>query len=88
MTDLPSPTVELPDFLDHVNAGAPIEGGSDHHRFMHDAAQDALRVVAELNTGYRTPDEVRALFAELTGKHVDESVNLFPRPSTASSARI
>jgi acetyltransferase-like isoleucine patch superfamily enzyme len=78
MTDLPPATVELHDFLDHVNRGAPIEGGSEHHRFMHDAAQDALRVVAELNSAYRTPDEVRALLAELTGKHVHESVNLFP----------
>ena len=78
MADLRSLAVELHDFLDHVNRGAPIEGGSDHHRFMQDAAQDALRVVAELNTGYRTPEDVRALLAELTGKDVDESVTVFP----------
>ena len=45
---------------------------------MHDAAQEAFRITAELNTGYRTPDEVRALLAELTGKPVDESVAVFP----------
>ena len=45
---------------------------------MHGAAQEALRIVAELNTGYRTPDEVRALLSELTGRHVDESVTVFP----------
>ena len=45
---------------------------------MHGAAQDALRVLAELNTGYRTPDEVRVLLAELTGKEIDDSVALFP----------
>ena len=77
MTDLPR-TTELQDFLDHVNRGALIEGGSEHHQFMHGAAQEALRVIAELNTGYRTPEEVRALLAELTGKEVDESVALFP----------
>ena len=70
--------MELQQFLDHVNSGAPIEGGSQDHRFMHEAAQDALRITAELNTGYRTPEEVRALLAELIGKEVDESVALFP----------
>jgi acetyltransferase-like isoleucine patch superfamily enzyme len=49
---------------------------------MHDAAQDALRVVAELNGGYRTPDEVRALLSRLTGRPVDDSVALFPPFST------
>lgn len=74
--------MELADFLDHVRQRRPIEGGSPAHRFMHDAAQDALRVVAELNTGYRTPEEVRALLSRLTGREVDESVALFPPFST------
>ena len=47
--------VNLSDFLDHVNRGAVIEGGSDQHRYMHAAGQDALRILAELNSGYRTP---------------------------------
>lgn len=70
--------MELQEFLDHVNAGRLIEGGSAAHEFMHGAAQEALRVVAELNGGYRTPDEVRALLSQLTGKAVPESVTVFP----------
>jgi acetyltransferase-like isoleucine patch superfamily enzyme len=70
--------MDLQEFLDHVSRGALIEAGSAQHQFMHDAAQDALRIVAGLNTGYRAPDEVRALLAELTGKDVDESVAVFP----------
>lgn len=77
MTDL-SPTTELADFLAHVNRGALIEGGSPQHRFMQRAAQEALRIIAELNSGYRTPEQVRALLAELIGKEVDDSVALFP----------
>ena len=69
--------LDLRDFLDHVNRGGPIEGGSPQHRFMHGAAQDALRVVARINTGYRTPEEVRAV-AELTGTPIDDSVTVFP----------
>jgi acetyltransferase-like isoleucine patch superfamily enzyme len=72
------PAVELQDFLDHVNRGALIEGGSYQHQFMHGAAQDALRIVAQINTGYRTPEEVRELLADLTGKPVDDSVVVFP----------
>ena len=70
--------MELQEFLDHVNAGRIIAGGSAAHRFMHGAAQEALRVVAELNGGYRTPAEVRALLSRLTGKAVPESVTVFP----------
>ena len=70
--------MELHEFLEHVNSGALIEGGSPAHRFMHAASQDALRILAELNGAYRTPDEVRLLLAELTGKPVDESLTVFP----------
>jgi acetyltransferase-like isoleucine patch superfamily enzyme len=70
--------LELQDFLEHVNRGAPIEGGSDHHLFMRSAAQDALKIVAQINTGYRTPEELRELLADLTGKPVDDSVAVFP----------
>lgn len=70
--------MELSDFLEHVNRGALIEGGSDEHRFMHGAAQEALAVVAELNGGYRTPEQVRALLSRLTGRAVDESLTVFP----------
>jgi acetyltransferase-like isoleucine patch superfamily enzyme len=72
------PAAELQDFLDHVNRGALIEGGSTHHRFMQGAAQDALRILAQINTGYRTPEEVRELLADLTGKPIDDSVAVFP----------
>ena len=70
--------MNLKNFLAHVDGGGPIEGGSEHHRFMHAAAQEALRTVNELNTAYRTPEEVRTLLARLTGKPVHESVTLFP----------
>lgn len=70
--------MDLSDFLDHVNRGALIEGGSEAHAFMHGAAQEALRTTSEINTGYRTPEEVRALLTRLTGKPVPESVAVFP----------
>jgi len=70
--------MELRTFLDHVNAGGLIEGGSQAHEFMHGVAQQALRIVAQINTGYRTAEQVRELLSELTGRVVDESVVVFP----------
>jgi hypothetical protein len=60
--------MQLQDFLDQVDRSETIEAGSEVHQLMHGVAQEALRIVAEINTGYRTPDEVRALLARLTGK--------------------
>jgi acetyltransferase-like isoleucine patch superfamily enzyme len=70
--------MELRDFLDHVSRGAVIEGGSEQHAFMIESAQEALRVVAELNSGYHTADEVRSLLSRLTGRSVESSVTVFP----------
>jgi acetyltransferase-like isoleucine patch superfamily enzyme len=38
----------------------------------------AQRIIAEMNTGYRDPAEVRALFERFTGSMVDESFWLLP----------
>src|SRR4051794_19924945 len=70
--------MQMQDFLDHVNSGAPIEGGSQQHQFMQHAAQQALRITGEINTGYRSPEEVRLLLGKLTGQPIDDSVVVFP----------
>jgi acetyltransferase-like isoleucine patch superfamily enzyme len=70
--------VDLQDFLAHVNRGKVIRGGSELHLFMHGVAQEALRTIARLNSGYRTAEEVRALLSQLTGRQMDESVTVFP----------
>lgn len=70
--------MNLEAYLQHVNAGITIEGGSEAHLLMHEMAQEALRITAELNGSYHSPDDVRALFSELIGKPVDETFALFP----------
>jgi acetyltransferase-like isoleucine patch superfamily enzyme len=70
--------MDLQEFLAHVDAGNLVVGGSEHHRFMHDAAQEAFRLTAELNSTYRTPEQVRDIISRLTGREVDESVAVFP----------
>ena len=70
--------MELSAFLAHLNSGKPVEAGSEPHQFMHRASQEALRLTAEINGGYHTPEELRGLFSRLTGQPVDESFGLFP----------
>lgn len=55
-----------------------IAAGSQAHLFMTEAACEAQRVTAELNTGYHTAGQLRALFSRLTGEEADESFCLFP----------
>ena len=55
-----------------------IAAGSQAHLFMTEAAREAQRVTAELNTGYHTAGQLRALFSRLTGEEADESFSLFP----------
>lgn len=70
--------MDLQEYLEHLNAGSPVVGGSEVHRFMHGVSQEAIRITMEMNNVYHTPEELRALFSELTGKPVDEGFGLFP----------
>lgn len=70
--------MDLNAFLEHLNSGEKVQGGSEVHQFMHGVSQEALRITAEINTGYHTPEELRALFSQLIGQPVDESFGMFP----------
>ena len=70
--------MDLAGFLEHLNSGKPVKGGSEAHQFMHGVSQEALRITAEINGSYHEPAQLRALFSELTGRPVDESFGLFP----------
>ena len=70
--------LDLSDLLDALDAGRTIEGGSPLHAVMHATSQDAMRITAELNSGYHEPERVRELLAQLTGRPIDPSVTLFP----------
>lgn len=70
--------MELKEFIERLNSGEHIEAGSPVHQFMHIASQEALRLTAELNGSYHTPEEIRSLFSEITGKEIGESFSMFP----------
>lgn len=70
--------MDLEGFLEHLDSGRPVGGGSETHLFMHGVSQEALKITAQINGSYHEPQELRALFSRLTGRPVDESFGLFP----------
>lgn len=70
--------MDLQAFLDHMNSGKTIKGGSEAHLCMCALSQEALQRTAEMNGAYHTPEEVRRIFSALTGRPVDDTFTLFP----------
>ena len=70
--------MNLEQFLEHLNSGKPVGGGSEAHLFMHGVSQEALKTTAEINGSYHEPQQLRALFSRLIGQQVDESFAMFP----------
>lgn len=70
--------MELKDFLSHMSSGKTVIAGSEIHRYMCMLSQEALKLTAELNNSYHTPEEIREIFSKLTGKPVNDTLNIFP----------
>ena len=61
-----------------MNSGRSVSAGSAEHRYMCALSQEALRITAELNNAYHTPEELRVIFSRLTGRPTDDTFTLFP----------
>ena len=70
--------MELKEFLARMDTGEEIEAGSACHLLMHALSQEALRITAEMNNAYHTPEELLALMRELTGQPDFPPFGLFP----------
>lgn len=70
--------MHLQDFLAYLNSGRSVSAGSEEHRYMCALSQEALRITAELNNAYHTPEELRVIFSRLTGRPTDDTFTLFP----------
>lgn len=68
----------IDEFLAILNAGETVVAGSEAHLYMTDMANEAMKITAELNGSYQTPDQIRALMSKLTGAPVPESFAMFP----------
>ncbi|GAA6409404.1 sugar O-acetyltransferase [Blautia hominis] len=66
------------EFIEYMDSGKKVIGGTKIHECMERLSQEALQLTAELNGCYHTPEEIRVLMERLTKKPVDESFRLFP----------
>lgn len=68
----------LDEFLEEMNSGREVEAGSETHLCMHGLSQEALRITAEMNGKYNSPEQLHALMKELTGDEELPVFGLFP----------
>lgn len=66
------------EFKKEIKRQPYIAENSSMYLHMHEMAERARNITARMNGEYRTPDEVRALFALLIGQKVDDEFRLFP----------
>ena len=64
--------------IQHFNQGKSVTPGTAEHDLLLQCSNDAMRITAELNTAYHSPERIRELMSELTGKPIDGSFTLFP----------
>lgn len=65
-------------FLNHMNEGLPISGGSEIHQFMCKLSDEALQITMKLNNAYHTSEEILEILDQLTGMNIDKSFRIFP----------
>ena len=66
------------EFVKVLNSGKKVIAGSDVHLKMIELSNEAMEITGKLNQGYHTPEEIRSLMSELTGRVVDETFGMFP----------
>lgn len=73
----------MDDIIERMRSGKrPSETDPDFPRLCEEV-ENTRRLVGELNTGYHSPDEVRALLERIWGQPLDVSVRMFPPFYTA-----
>ena len=66
------------DILERERSGEIISINDPEYGKIADLITEAQRIIAKINAGYRTPQEVRDLFSQLTGAAVDSSFWMLP----------
>ncbi|KAB7790705.1 sugar O-acetyltransferase [Bifidobacterium leontopitheci] len=66
------------DILARDRGGIPVSPAEPGYSDIGDIIRETKRLCAELNTGYREPGDVHALFERIVGHNVDPSFRLNP----------
>lgn len=57
--------MELEEYLSYLQNGGVVEGGSELHQMMYEISHQAMRITAQLNSGYHPPEEIRVRWNSL-----------------------
>lgn len=66
------------DIFEKDLAGEMVSPKDPGHDELINSIWDTMKLAAELNDGYHTPDEVRNYLSRITGSEIDPSVTLLP----------
>lgn len=70
--------MNLNEFLNHLNSGKTVVGGSEMHKYMSELSREAMKITAQINNAYHTPEELSELFEKLIGHPAGEGFRMFP----------
>lgn len=69
--------------FERMRAGELILETDPDYPALYAEFEKTMRTVAQLNSGYHTPAEIRGLLSAIWGQEIDESVRMFPPFYTA-----
>ena len=64
--------------LERMRAGELIFDTDPEYPSLYAEFEKTMKLVAQLNSGYHTPEEIRDLLGRIWGQPLDESVRMFP----------
>lgn len=70
--------MDLQNFFDMIEREHQLKANNEAFEMMHILSQEALKITSQLNNAYHTPEEIRNIMSQLTGRKIDESFSMFP----------
>ncbi len=70
--------MNIKEFIEIMDSGAEVIAFSEVHQYMTYLSNEAMKITAELNNTYHTPDEIKNLMEKLTGREFPEGAYMFP----------
>ncbi len=70
--------MDTKEFIEIMDSGAEVIARGEVHRYMTLLSNEAMKITAELNNAYHTPEEIGALMEKLTDREFPEGAYMFP----------
>ena len=70
--------MEVAELIRMMETNQGVREGTEAHDLLVRCSNEAMRITAELNGSYHTPEEIRGLVSQLIGKPLDDGFTMFP----------